>query len=198
MPFGDMFMPQIEVSEAVYRQLQALAKPFEDTPNSVIERLLAARQPGKAPAGVQAGPERRSYAASTPASVAPTPALAVAADALPDLSFTKVISAWVAGEQLAKPNWNRCVEQALRAILAAAEGAPVAPSHVNIKKGLSRQEGYKPVGETGYSFQGLSANDAARFLVEARRSYDVPTVIRFRWRLKPQAAKPGVTAELAI
>ena len=191
-------MPQIEVSEAVYRQLQALAKPFEDTPSSVIERLLAVNRPGATSAGVPSGSKEPTGSKSTIASVEPEPVQPISPDALPDLSFTKVISAWVAGEQLARPNWNRCVEQALRAILTAAEGAPVAPSHVNIKKGLSRQEGYKPVGETGYSFQGLSANDAARFLVEARRRYDVPTVIWFRWRLKPQAAKPGVTAELAI
>jgi len=47
-------MPNIEVSNAIYSRLQAMAVPFVDTPNSVIERLLdgafSSPGPGKAPA----------------------------------------------------------------------------------------------------------------------------------------------------
>jgi predicted transcriptional regulator len=52
--------PTIRISDETYRALQNLARPFEDTPDSVIRRLLEQAEAGRPPERVAREPASRA------------------------------------------------------------------------------------------------------------------------------------------
>jgi hypothetical protein len=174
-------MPSIELSQMTFTRLQQLAAPFVDTPETVIIRLLdqheSAKEPQTASAQEDSGIRRFN------------------ADAAPDLTHTKVLTATLGTTTLERGqnNWNGLLNEAVR-IAARSTKAPAELKklvHVNFVEGEKTDEGYHFLPDIGISVQGQDANGAWRAVNHILQQLNVPFIVQFVWREKEGAAHPG-------
>jgi hypothetical protein len=180
-------MPQIVVQDQTFERMQRHAKPFVDTPDTIINLALdalesAADHETMPPAQHMAG-ERRIHPR-----------------ALPNLTHTKVLDARIDGEAIAKPNWNSLLDEMLRRSMKQVGSfeklKQLCP--VNMVKGRKNDEGYTHLPEIDASVQGQDANGACRAIVTAAQGLGMPVDIGFMWRHKEGAAHPGERARLQV
>src|SRR5262249_31108749 len=140
------------LSDPTFAALQALAKPFVDTPEDVIKRLL--QLPGAK--GGAPTPTSPPSVTSPPTIYNPlTP---------PDLTHTKLISAAFMGATLLKQEtyWNTLLN---KVVLAAQAKVPNYADLkkvvlVNIVPGKKEDEGYRYLKDADISVQGQDANSS--------------------------------------
>jgi hypothetical protein len=169
---------KIEIADSDFPRLQAIAQPFVDTPASVITRLLDLYENG-----IAAKPATERFPDIKRHSL----------EKLPPLTHTKVMDGHFDGAKPSKFNWDGFVRHALIQALGASgsiDGLRRA-SGANIKEGKFEDQGYKFVPSHNFSFQGVSAEDAAKIIGRCARSLKVPFKIEFIWRDKPDAFRPG-------
>lgn len=173
-------MPDISLSQNAFERLQRHAKPFVDTPESVILRALDALEQCSAQPMLEESADGSSERQ-------------IDARALPRLTHTKLIEAAIDGERLAKPNWNSLLDEILRRAMERVgsfdELHRICP--VNMVKGRKEDEGYGYLPEIDISVQGQDANGACRAVVAAAQALRMSLDIGFMWRLKESAAYPG-------
>jgi hypothetical protein len=180
-------MPQITIDIKTYDRLQRHAKPFVDTPDTVINLALDALDQlsgsSSGSSGAVAEPERR-----------------IDPRVLPRLTHTKVLDASIEGELIPKPNWNLLLDEILRRAikrLGSFESLrKLCP--VNMVKGRKDDEGYSYIPEIDVSVQGQDANAACRTVVTAAQGLGMALDIGFMWRPKEGAAHPGERARIWI
>jgi hypothetical protein len=179
-------MPQIELTEATFKRLQKLARPLVDTASSVVEKLLDHYEDTADDA-----------AASPPASKTRTRKFSPA-DA-PPLTHTKLRQATFAGKELPRPNWAELVRTALEAghRRTGSFEALQKMTDAHIVKGTKTDEGFSPLGNLGFSVQGVDAQDAWHIAYGLARKLSVPIEVEFSWRDKEAAAFPGEQGELS-
>jgi hypothetical protein len=182
MPFGDPEMRQVEIFDPDYQRLQDIAVPFVDTPATVIARLLDEHIRTSGAAGEAAT-----------ASTSGTDALVFGPESVPPLTHTKVMSAIFDQQAAHKPTWDSLVRAALirtkRSYATVEELRRV--SGANIVAGFKDDEGYKPLDGHGFSFQGVSAEDAIKVVLRCARALRCPFSVEFVWRDKEGAHRPG-------
>lgn len=179
-------MPDIPVQPETYARLQKHAKPFVDTPDTVINKALDALEqlgaaaPQNAPA---AEGERRIDLRN-----------------LPKLTHTKVLDAKIGGDPIAKPNWNMLLDLMLVRTMKSTGNFDrlqrLCP--VNMVKGRKEDEGYGYLPEIDISVQGQDANAACRAIVTAAQGLGIGLDIGFMWRPKESAAYPGERARITV
>jgi len=180
-------MPDISLSQPAFERLQRHAKPFVDTPESVILRALDALEQGTAPPlpveGAGGSPERQ-----------------IDTHALPRLTHSKLLDAAIEGERLIKPNWNSLLDEMLRRAMKRVgnfdELHRICP--VNMVTGRKEDEGYSYLAEIDISVQGQDANGACRAVVTAAQALGMSLDIGFMWRLKETAAYPGERGRIRV
>jgi len=169
---------KIDIADSDFPRLQAMAQPFVDTPASVITRLLDLYEGGlSAPTSPERFPDTKRHSLEN----------------LPPLTHTKVMDGHFDGAKPSKFNWDGFVRHALIQTLGATgsiDGLRRA-SGANIKGAKFENQGYKFVPSHNFSFQGVSAEDAAKIIGRCARSLKVPFKIEFVWRDKPDAFRPG-------
>lgn len=174
-------MPVVRIPDELFERLQNHAKPFVDTPASVIEKLLdfyeagqrrAPRAPRSAP---PEGPAAKRYDPGDP----------------PDLTHTKVIAAEFDGIEAS--NWNELVDTAHRHAMKRLKtyDALRAATMSNIVRGKKTDSGFHYLSDIDVSVQGIDADLAWRNADHLARKLAVPVRVEFEWRDKPQAAHPG-------
>jgi hypothetical protein len=179
-------VPGIAIDQSTFERLQRHAKPFVDTPDTVVNRALDALERRKGPASAQASTssgQRR-----------------IDPQDLPNLRHTKILQASLDGNRVTKPNWNMLLERVLnRATIGGADRDELSElCPVNMVQGRKEDEGYRYLEELDVSIQGMSANDACRALVVAAQSIAIQVEIVVMWRAKEGAAFPGEKARLHI
>ncbi|MBB6306574.1 T4SS efffector SepA family protein [Xanthobacter tagetidis] len=180
----------IALSEDTYRRLQAAAEPFVDnTPESVIVKLLRAWESKSTPQKrdddqINSRIERESFDPRNP----------------PSLTHTKVSAARIMNESIPSPTWNGLMDSIL--ILASDRLGGVAAlrriASVNLTEGAKGDEGYRYVSKGNFSVQGQDANSAWRAVVQIADRLQVPTVVEFEWRVKPEAQFPGTLGRMTL
>lgn len=182
-------MPEVPIQDSTFARLQRHAKPFVDTPDSVINLALDALDAAGAPAG---GGEGDGQAPEAERRIDPRD--------LPSLTHTKVLSATINGQALAKANWNFLVEEMLRRAMnllgSIYKVRNLIP--VNMVKGCKDDEGYSHLADINISFQGQDANAACRAIIVAAQSLGIGLDLVFMWRHKEDAAYPGERARLVV
>lgn len=176
-------MHQVQISQETFSRLQAHAVPLVDTIESVINRALDALE-GR---GKSIG--KASKGGLDPA-------------APPNLSFTTVRSAVVAGRRLPanETYWNSVLLSAVK--FAAKKG--MSPEQiadlvvVNNVVGRKDNNGYKYIEEAGISVQGQDANAAWKATYHIALKVNLDIEISFVWQSNPKAAFPSQTGKLAI
>lgn len=173
-------MPTLEISEHNLQRLQALATPFVDTPDMVIERLLDAYED--------------SASSSVPReNKLQFEGLKLDPDSPDDLSFTRIRSASFAGKEISRPNWNKLVRiahQEAKARLGSFREL-AAITIANIEEGQLDEYGFHYVPEADISVQGLAANVAWQCSLKLARHIGVPVRVVVEWQNKEEAAHPG-------
>lgn len=173
-------MPDISISDSNFERLQRLAKPFVDTPDTVIGRLLDQAEASGGTPAVQANGHASSLRR-------------LDADAPDDLSFTRVRNASFAGVDISRPNWNKLVRvvhtktkkqlgsfRDLRAITIA-----------NVQEGKNEDYGFSYVPESDISIQGLASNQAWQCCLKLARHLGVSIRVEVEWHARSDAAHPG-------
>ena len=179
--------PVIRISDATYEKLGAIAVPFRDTPESVIERLLDeySRVNGKL-RSEEEGQAQGGFSSLDP-------------DLPGSLSHTKIRQATFDGEKISRPNWNTLVRFAhkvgLRKLGSYDELRTVATA--NVVKGEYEDDGFTYLSDADMSIQGLSADSAWESSLNLARSLGVPIEVELEWRNKPEATHPGEKGILA-
>lgn len=178
-------MPNIEVPNDLFQRLQKIAVPFIDTPATVIEKLLNHFE----------GSSQSDKSASNSSEV-----MHFAATNIPALRHTNLVSASFGGDQPEAMNWNSLVRLALSKgswEFGGVDGLRRV-SQARIVDGVKEDNGYKPVANLGFSFQGVSADDAARIIVRLAKALQVDAHFEWEWRLKDDAYAPGRFGKVAI
>ena len=178
-------MKEITIQQATFERLQRHAKPFVDTPDTVIIRALDALD------------RNMEYA---PNGQLPEGDQQLDPLALPDLTHTKIQDASIDGEPIAKPNWNLLRDKMLlRATKRAGSFENLQRLFpVNLVEGRKEDEGYHYLSQAGISVQGQHANGACHALITAAQAFGISLNIGIIWRLKEHAAYPGERRRIVI
>lgn len=180
--------PTVDLTEATFHRLQAVAKPFVDTPETVIIRLLNAYDSVlKEEAGsVHADDGVRQFNPHTP----------------PDLTFTKVVGAEFCGRTLDRgdANWNGLLDAAVRKAKDAARSSADLKRliAVNFVEGAKTVEGFRFLSDVGLSVQGQDSNGAWRAIHHVAQQLGCELKVTFVWRDKESAAFPGLTGQFIV
>lgn len=171
-------MRKIDIRESTYERLQKHGKPFEDTPDAVINRGLDALEesPQAREAPVGEGDERVFGPAD-----------------LPEVMHTTVTAAVLDGRRIPEPNWQVLAREMLLLAVDRAGGheEPRKMWRLNSVEGIRTDSGYTYLPAVGLSLQATGADTAAAALVAAAQYLGIGLEIRFRWRNKKAAAYPG-------
>jgi len=178
----------ITLSDATFGMLQALAKPFVDTPESVIAGLATAEI------------NRRAAGTTATVTAAGTNDLAIRLD--PDrhesLTHAKLLGAAFDGKELHRPKWNSLLDHVhivARGRLGSFD-AIQRISGAHLRPGRYEEDGFHYLPDADLSIQGVDSNFAWSHALRIARHMRVPIRARFEWRHKEGAARPGQTAIL--
>ncbi len=179
-------MPVIRISEPTFQRLQAIATPFEDTPATVIERLLDLHDDVNA-----AGRHLRGKVPATSIKGAAKKLVPSVIDSTPDLTHSRILNGSFGGK--AVENWNDLVHVAHRVAFAQLGSLEKVQSvsKSNILKGPFRSSGFHYLKDLGISIQNVSANDAWHRAVHMARKLDVPMQLEVEWEQCKGASHPG-------
>lgn len=180
---------QIDITDATFRRLQHHARPFEDTPDTVVTRALDALERLD---GESRPPTNGSRDLPDDRRIDPHD--------LPNMAHTKVLEARLDGAPLDTLKWNALYRQML--LLAHDRFSDFNELRAfwpgNIVTGTKNDDGYQHLPEIDVSLQGTHANAVVKALVEVASHFGIEMDIRFMWRNKPAAAFPGESARLAV
>ena len=176
-------MPVVRIPDSVFERLQTHAKPFVDTPATVIERLLNFYEAESTPPArpQPAPPAAKRFNASKP----------------PDLTHTKLLSGEIGG--LPSTNWNDLVDNAHRHAMQRLKSydAVRAASLSHIVNGKKTDRGFHYLSDINMSIQGIDSDMAWRNALHLARKLGMPIQAEFEWREKPGAVFPGKRGLLA-
>ncbi|HEX2094121.1 MAG TPA: hypothetical protein VHG28_17085 [Longimicrobiaceae bacterium] len=180
--------PVIRVSESTYERLQALAKPFVDTPDSVITRLL-----DLTPARAQSSQSGNGKFAR------PNDAIELDPDAPGNLAHTRVRYVRFGDRVLEQPNWANLLRVA-HAVALEELGSVAAlrqAAGTNIREGRYESEGFTYLAGSNISLQGQDSNLSWQNSLRLARKLGVPVEVAFEWYNKESAAHPGKSGHIA-
>ena len=178
-----MFDPRTLAPETVAR-LEKHAKPFVDTVDSVVNRILDEYdrfQEQTEDSDIVTDGTIKDFDPASP----------------PNLTHTKVLSVEFNRIKFARSdtNWNALLNEAIRLARKHAKSDDELRRVVlaNFAFGRREGEGYRYLADINLSVQGQDANSAWKTVFHIARLLRVQFEIIFAWRLKTDAAHPGTT-----
>jgi hypothetical protein len=185
-----MALDAFQLSPATVGRLQKHAKPFIDTVDTVVNRLLDAYEGRQSAddndADVVTDGNIRDFSGQTP---------------VPSLTHTKVLSVEFNRVKFARAEttWNSLLNEAIRFARKSTKSDDEFKRLVTVNwcKGKKEDEGYRYLPDVNLSVQGQDANAAWRSALHIAKQSGCPIEVVFTWRMKEGAAHPGVTGKLA-
>jgi len=174
-------MPVVRIPDPVFERLQSIAKPFVDTPATVIERLLDFYEgAGQAPnASAKGASPINEFDPHTP----------------PGLAHTRRVKAQIGGLQAA--NWNELVQMAHRQAAKLRDiGSVKKLTRSNVVSGRKEDEGYHYISDINLSIQYVSADNAWRNALHLAENLKLEISAEFEWQEVDGAALPGKRGKL--
>jgi hypothetical protein len=179
----------IEIPADLFRRLQALAIPLEDTVLTVLDRAVACyeqhqlprngeknRSDGNRPNGEESRPEAdRQLVPESPDS----------------LSHTKVLAAQVGRHSATK--WNGLMVAAHRAAIQSLGGRQelLRQTIARAVEGRKEDDGYHYIPDLDISIQYVDSHGAWRNALHLAKRVRLPISVEFVWRENPNAQYPG-------
>ncbi|MBB5986294.1 T4SS efffector SepA family protein [Sphingobium lignivorans] len=176
----------VELPDELFVRLQRHAVPLVDTPITVIERALRALEEGDEEPEGGGGKGSRTFNPAAP----------------PDLSFTTLKSARIAGKVLPKSDtyWNSVMIAVI--LEAAARGNSTQDIldliTVNSQAGQREEGGFRFLKAAGLSIQGQAANSAWRQAYVLASSLGIEVDVSFTWQNNEKAAMPNVSGSFYL
>ena len=180
---GSMMTHAITLSDAAFGKLQSLAKPFVDTPESVVLALADAEIARRAGAK---GPR-------TDEGTKDEAVVRLHANRSESLTHARLLAATVDGKELHRPKWNNLLDH-LHILARQRLGSFDALRHASgaqIRPGRHEENGFHFLPEADISIQGVDANSAWDHSMKLARHLGIDIAARFEWRNKVEAARPG-------
>lgn len=177
----------ISVSDETFAQMQALAIPLVDTPDSIIARALTALEAnGETPREAKSGASARSFNPAAP----------------PSLSHTTPKSITLCGTKFRKSetHWNGLMIAAIREAARRGKTAEEINQILTINSLVGRKEdnGYRYIPDVGVSVQGQDANAAWRQTYEIASKLGFGIDVEFTWQNNPKAAMPNTHGRFSV
>jgi len=175
----------VRISENTYQRMQKIAKPFDDTPDTVIQNLLdfyEKEKLGKKPK------QSTSTNKDDP--------MILEVENPSDLTHTKVWEGHFNNKTVR--NWRELVSVAHRTALnklgSFSELRKLSIS--NIVEGVKEESGFKPIDGTNISIQGANANSSWDSALIIAKRLNMPLRMKFKWRNKKGVSHPHKTGIL--
>jgi hypothetical protein len=180
-------MQHIEISDDNFQRLQKVAIPLVDTLNSVITKLIDSYETNNSNYNNNINKIGNNYEKFEP-------------DKIPPLLHTKLMSARFNDLVPEKTNWDSLVRLALKQVFDKYKntGELYRLSGANVVDGQKNDEGYKFVSSHNFSYQGVSAEEAAKIVVRCAKALGCKTFFEFEWRNKDAAYRPGKRGAVAL
>lgn len=183
-------MPTVEMDQVIYERLQEIATPFVDTPATVIQRLLDMydeRLASDSSDDAGRGGSNESSAAEV-----------YDFYGAPPLVHVKLVAGSIGGAEPSVRSWDGMVSLAFSLVQKRTKSVSKTKSilDLNAVEGCKSDDGYKFVENLNASYQGVSAQHAAKVISNAARFLQLEAVVDFHWRNKPEAYAPGKFATL--
>lgn len=179
----------VEISEDNFKRLQRVAIPIIDNPNSVITRLLDSYEKNNTinNSTLNKKMDFDNYEK-------------FGSDKVPPLLHTKLMSAHFNGLVPERTNWDSLVRLALKQLFDKYKSVEDLRrfSGANVVHGPKSNEGYKFVSSHRFSYQGVSAEDAAKIVVRCAKALKCRVLFEFEWRDKEGAYRPGKRGRVEI
>jgi len=169
----------LTISDDTFAKLQKLARPFVDTPESVIAGL--------------ADEALECRVAETTVQATSDSSLSIDPDRHESLTHARLLSAAVDGRALHRPKWNGLLHH-LHLLAEQKFGSFEAvrrASGANIRDGRYESDGFQFLPQANLSIQGVDSNLAWDHSLGLARHLQIPVEVRFEWREKQGAAHPG-------
>lgn len=183
-----LMSPVVRISDETYEKLQALAKPFVDTPDSIISRLADAGLSGAA-----------ISSAGSSLSKPETPLKELDPDSPGSLTHTKLRSARFGDEAIQKPNWNKLSRTAHSRAMTVMPSLDALRhiSAANIRTGRYEGEGFAYIADADISVQGQDSSQAWECSYAIAKELGFPIEVVVEWYNKEGAAYPGEQRRIA-
>ena len=177
-------MPTITLSDTTDAALKLLARPFDDTRESLIARLIHEEVARR---GIN--PNGRN---GQPASIVLDP------DVHASLTHTRLVSATVDGRSILRPKWNSLMDylHTMARQRLGSFGALKRATSANVREGRYELDGYHYLSDADLSIQGSDANGSWNHTLKLARAIGVALEAKFEWRDKDDAAHPGESGTL--
>ena len=177
-------MPEVTISRKAYDYLAEQAKPFVDTPGSVLDRILFN------------GSENECSITSSEQDGGD---LMFSDGRWPSLTFASVVEATIDGSRTHADDWNGILEEMLSESLSNHEESIVLDNvRMQIEEGANGAKGFRPIKGTDFSFQGLSAERAWQNIRILSDLFEIPVEIVVHWKTHPRAHYPGRRGRLIL
>jgi hypothetical protein len=174
----------ITLSDEAFAKLQKLARPFVDSPESVIASL--------------ADEELKRRGATPETGETDSQILRLDPERHESLTHARLLSALVDGRPIHRPKWNTLLDH-LHLLAHKRLGSYDAIRRVtgaHVKQGKYEENGFHYLPEADLSVQGVDSNLAWDHSLGLARHLRIPIHVRFEWRDKDGAAHPGQVAVL--
>ncbi|MEH1841828.1 MAG: hypothetical protein V7L20_24545 [Nostoc sp.] len=187
-------MPVVTIPDPIYKRLQAIAIPLEDTLLTVIEKLLnehEARQKSQQDYKIEDYSKTGNYSETKDCKI-------LDPDTPSNLRHTKVLRALINDQKIDKPNWNGIVDKAHE--IAIQQGMSIEDliqlTRFHVVQDEKNEDGFHYLPKANISVQGVDANLAWRNTLHLMKNLKLPIEIYFEWRNKEGAAHPGEKGKL--
>jgi hypothetical protein len=179
-------MPVVRIPDSVFERLQAIAKPFVDSPASVIERLLDFYDSREVRA--QNAPHKAQPIVTVTKDFEPHNP--------PSLKHTRRVDARIGG--LKASSWNELVHMAHRAATAKLGdlGFVKKITRSNIIIGRRDDNGFQYISDINLSIQNVDADKAWRNALHLAQKLGLDISVEFEWPDTDGAAMPGKRGRL--
>ena len=178
---------RIELSPKVYNQLKQLAEPFEDTPESVISKLIEHyhQQPQNLINKINSNDKIKVFKPLSP----------------PDMKHTKILSVTIDNETRQAISWKELVvfvhEIALKLGIGKEKLQEISPS--NIEDGIYESSGFHYIKSLDMSIQNVDAQKSWLNAYRLAKNLNKSIKILFQWSDKDNIkyrGKQGTFEEL--
>jgi hypothetical protein len=210
-------MKEVLIPDTLYKKLQSIAIPFEDTVATVIERLLDEHELKRLSGELDLDEEELDLdeeeldldeldlsdedelSLDEDEDELSLDLLVLNPDNPDSLYHTRVLRAILGGQEIYNPKWNKIVHTAHR--IALQQGIPIETliklSLSNVVKGKKIDSGFHYLPDSDISIQGMDSNQAWKHSLDLMKYLKLPIEVHFKWRDKEEAAFPNQQGMLA-
>ena len=182
-------MKNISITDTTFHRLEKMITSFNDTPETVINKLLEHYEKSKVGDTEVVVPEATNRKIQSYTS-----------EIIPNLRFAKLLDAGFDDTRPDKIKWNEMLKLALIKVMESCKDINELRriSGAKVVKERKEDTGYKFIETHNFSYQGVNSINAAAIVNRCANFLGCEAYFEFEWRYNEGAYKPGERALLKI